>query len=589
MSKVLADWPVPRGWLVAAAAFGALCAVHGLHAATDCVGDVCRLVFVVDGLQYAVRRARAASGRGAVLQALLTVAVAAWVVRPSAAAVVASSGVYTAWLLCYLGPPDTCGSGDAIFVTPPFHAVHRTHPHHNFGHMFTLWDTLCGTARWPPITAPPYTLHPVVRRALGPLCAARIPPDKVGIHGVLYDATRLQEIHPGGRAWIALCRGTDATALYETMHIDGRKARAMLATLPSHGAYVRGECDWDFSSHRRLKRVVLERFPNRASRGPPAAAQSRFWLWVGVVLLAEGAMHLAAPMGSEGWWRACLAGGISNAVLGGYGHNYLHHLDARALALDWAGLSAKEWVLEHVASHHPYPNTQYDHDSISMLPVVHWSTPTWHNVLIYPVFAIGVVVSAVQGLVGHRFRRRIHADLPGWMALGPWLFVGRMAAVCSTRGVVEGLTTLFTSCAVASSYFAFLAHLNHAHQPAPTRDFVRHQLGSTRDLTTPTLLPELALGLDRQTMHHLLPTLDHAHLDAPLRAQLRRVSGDVRAFRQRSLGSLHASMWRRLVGTTTPARATRSPEPSTDTRDLTPRRTSRALWLKSVVWMWPSL
>ena len=71
-------------------------------------------------------------------------------------------------------------------------------------------------------------------------------------------------------------------------------------------------------------------------------------------------------------------------------------------------------------------------------------------------------------------------------------------------------------------YFAFLAHLNHANpypddrpQPPGRRSFLEHQLKHTIDVSSRPfgpLTPLALLYLDRQTVHHLFPSIDHSRL-----------------------------------------------------------------------------
>jgi len=48
------------------------------------------------------------------------------------------------------------------------------------------------------------------------------------IHGKLYDLDDFVEKHPGGRRWLELTRGTDATTAVEAYHLDIDKVRAVL-------------------------------------------------------------------------------------------------------------------------------------------------------------------------------------------------------------------------------------------------------------------------------------------------------------------------------------------------------------------------
>lgn len=364
---------------------------------------------------------------------------------------------------------------------------------------------------------PAYALHPMVSRAVSELCDG-IPSSCIGIHGNLYDVTDFVDRHPGGAAWIGLCRGMDATALFESMHLNQSRALALLATLPTRGTHEQ-RIAWEYGAYRTIAdRAARQRFAQRSARRETADSSRRFRTYACAVGLLH-ALLLRAPASGILWWSLCVLSGVANTILGGYGHNYLHQMDPRALALDWNGLSSFEWCLEHVASHHPHPNTPQDHDSISMSPFVSWLRPTWSNVLIYPLFCVGEVAVALQGNLGHRCRWHAmgRRDVPRWMRWAPWLFVSRVATHLLAHGWAWGLVGVLATTGIASFYFALMAHLNHAPQADSTKDFLTHQLGSTHDLRVAPRVRDAALGLDRQTLHHLFPSVDHSRLDDNLR------------------------------------------------------------------------
>lgn len=491
----------------------------------------------------------------AVFQLLIPIFACVWCVHPLRGSLILFGAMYSSWLQ-FIHTRD-CRWRSRIFVTPSFHAVHHAHPSRNFGHLLTIWDRACGTARAPPpppssLEPPAYTLHPIVREALSGLCEGIVPPHCVGIHGHLYDAAELLDDHPGGSAWIAVVRGTDATALFESMHVDQARARARLAALPCRGTFepAAAVAAWDYGPYRRVADVAArEVLGSRAARCGTAESSRRFVRWACVVALLHGTMMCESGGGLR-WAALCVLSGLANSVLGGMGHNYLHRMDARSLALDWNGLSSFEWCLEHVASHHPMPNTSYDHDSISMSPFVSWLRPRRSNVLIYPIFCVGEIVVALQGNFGHRCRWKAagRRGVPAWMQVAPWIFVVRVASHVAVHGVAWGLAGALLTLGVASFYFSLLAHLNHAPQAAPTTDFLAHQLGSTHDLCTPRRFPELALGLDRQTLHHLFPSVDHSRLDGRLRGVVARASRDATPLPEpRTIFDLWRAMHARLL------------------------------------------
>lgn len=391
-----------------------------------------------------------------------------------------------------------------------------------------------------------YESHPIVKKALDP-SSHKIFFGCIGIHGKMYDMSAFRDIHPGGKEWIIACEGTDATALVETMHLNHAAFQARLASIPCVGTYEQ-KVRWDFASYRTLKEAILPSFPTRASR-QHNITELRFEIWA-TMGIASHVWMLRTQSYSYEWLISLLASSCCNVVLGGFGHNYLHCLHWRSLALDWNGLSSFEWMLEHVMSHHCYPNSSYDHDSISMLPFVDWNKSQWTNLLILPIFCIGEMAVAAQGYLGHRCRWRPFrdSDFPLWIRLAPFLFLFRIASHFAFQPFRVALSTLFLTLVIASFYFSYLAHVNHASQADDFKDFLNHQLQSTKDIKSfPKLFNDLLLGLDRQTLHHLFPTIDHSLLNQELRTKAYTLTNH-ESFIPLRLLKLNRVMWNRLLG-----------------------------------------
>ena len=364
------------------------------------------------------------------------------------------------------------------------------------------------------MSRPLFHSHPIVRRALADL---EVPHGCVGVHGTLYDVQSFG--HPGGALWMDLVSGTDATELFEMSHLNISLARRALDRLPTKGTYQR-PVQRDYTTYARLRAIVANRAPDR---DPPEEHEGACFQWIWGAIAAHLVLVASRPFTYQ-WTGLCIVASLCNSVLGGYGHDALHRLHPRALLLDWNGLSSYEWLLEHVVSHHPHVNTKHDHDACSMEPIVRWNCPRWSNLVAYPLFSIGEIVVTIHGFVGHRCRWKAPPRAPAWLRLAPWMFVARVVLHLAFQGIAAGAATLAFTLCLASTYFSYLAHLSHA----PGGDgseacVVRHQLRHTADIATDW--PQLMLFLDRQTMHHLFPTVPHARLDATMRAALSRVLG----------------------------------------------------------------
>ncbi len=387
----------------------------------------------------------------------------------------------------------------------------------------------------------PYECHPIMKKAMDDL-NVHIPNRCIGIHGKLYDVQHFQKNHPGGIEWILTCKGTDATALFENMHLNSKLAKFQLEKIPCIGTYT-PRLTWDFEGYRQIKSDMLTIFPTRSSR---KHTSFRFQCWC-ILAFSAHLYLLSCQTIDKVWYISLIFSAICNSIIGGFGHNYIHFLDKKSMALDWNGLSSFEWILEHVISHHCHTNLKHDHDSISMLPFVNWNKKTWTNLLIFPLFFIGELVVALQGYLGHRcrwypFLRKAYSL---WIRFSPFVFLIRITSHFLFQSPIVGLSSILLTLMIASFYFSYLAHLNHAFEASQTYNFLDHQLGSTGDLKSLPILNDLLLGLDRQTLHHLFPTIDHSLLDIHTRNRLQYKTKNS-AFVQHSFMHMNYVMFKRL-------------------------------------------
>ena len=385
-----------------------------------------------------------------------------------------------------------------------------------------------------------YRSLPVVKKALDPVCAS-IPDNTIGIHGKLYDITNFD--HPGGASFVRLALGTDATALFETHHLDSQRAMSALKTLAIVGSYT-PTVKYDYSDYAGIREIAHAIFPTRESRR--MQPKWRRWLYATVTFtFGLHVLSLFMTVGTLKWMCVCVCAAYMNTVCGGYGHNALHRLEFSALLLDWNGLSCYEWMFEHIQSHHMYVNTDNDHDSISMEPFIQWIPHRRHNWFsVYApyakhiLYAIAEIVVSIQGNFIHRTRWKAlsNSQLPVWLRLAPFLFVARIGSYFLAQGVA-GLATALTTLCVAGYFFAYLAHLNHAFDANEHPNFLRHQLKNTKDIGT-IVKGSALLFLDRQTLHHSFPTIDHTQLTRDVR--------DILQFdhfmKEHTLSALHAQV-----------------------------------------------
>ena len=371
-----------------------------------------------------------------------------------------------------------------------------------------------------------YKKHPIVRKALQDI-NYNIPHNAVGIRGRLYSISNLNDKnifnHPGGNALIKINEGTDITNLFETHHLNIRLAEQYLKKLPHIGFYEQS-VKYDFTLYDRLRKIIFSYFPRQKDRKMDNFTKYSLCSYVTLTFICH-ILLLCESKCSFNYIILCILSSINNAICGSFGHNGIHNLSLSSLLLDWNGLSSIEWLLEHVHSHHMYTNTEYDHDAISLRPFLNW-IPSNNSSLFaekgkHLIYLIGELVIAIQGNLIHRCRWKLlfKKEYPMFLRLSPFVFIGRILSHIIFQGFKFGSITLVICLMIASYYFSYLAHLNHGYPESniinennKSNDFVIEQLKHTNDINIDSKLSHLFLMLDRQTIHHLFPSIDHCHL-----------------------------------------------------------------------------
>ena len=362
-----------------------------------------------------------------------------------------------------------------------------------------------------------YKRHPVVFRALHEI-NKNIPDNCIGIHGNIYSVEGFD--HPGGTIFIQMAKGQDCTSLFETHHINIERALFYLNKQTVVGKY---ECIYksDFKNYSLLRKYVKDLLKKEKSR--------IIYVIRYLILFSVLFGHLLVCLFDFNHILIFVTS-MLNTIAGSVGHNAVHRFEFLSLLLDWNGLSSSEWLLEHVMSHHMFTNTKHDHDAISMEPFVSWYKGTLvktkiNMFLLHCIYAVGELVVAFNGLFIHK-TRWLDSSFPIKIRLLPLLFPFRYITLIISHGTYIGSIIFALQTMIASYVFSLLAHLNHATAytiVGRTDDFLLHQLRTTNDIDVKVM----HLGLDRQTMHHLFPTIDHSHLDSELRDQIRIYTKDM--------------------------------------------------------------
>tara|TARA_B100001093_G_scaffold189451_2_gene182019 strand:- start:5697 stop:6914 length:1218 start_codon:yes stop_codon:yes gene_type:complete len=369
-----------------------------------------------------------------------------------------------------------------------------------------------------------YKNHPVVNKALKDL-NKNIPDNLIGIRGKLYNIKNFN--HPGGNTFLEINKGCDVTHLFETHHINIKLAEKYLDSLESVGNYEM-MFNYDYTKYNIIREQVFNKFKNTKSRYMNKYNKCilSIYLFIGIV---SNSYLLTFKTFSFNFILFTIFNSIINSVLGGFGHNGLHKLELSTLLLDFNGLSTSEWLLEHVSSHHMYPNTIYDHDSLSMMPFLNW-IPTEEKSIFssggkHIIYLLAEIIVSIQGLLIHRFRMKFltysNLNISKTVKYSPFIFILRVLLHLYFQGFYFGSITLLLNLSFAGYYFSYLAHLNHGNSESKInenynhRDFIEHQLNNTKDINIDIneFINYLFLNLRKQCMHHLFPTIDHCHSD----------------------------------------------------------------------------
>ncbi len=363
-----------------------------------------------------------------------------------------------------------------------------------------------------------YKQLPTVYRALHDI-NKNIPDNCIGIHGNVYNLDGFD--HPGGAIFIQMAKGQDCTSLFETHHINIERALFYL-----NKQTVVGKYDCTYKSNFKNYALLRKHIKGSLNKKNIITVNVIRYLILFTVLFG----HLVVCLYDLNYILIFVTS-ILNTVAGGVGHNAVHRFELLSLLLDWNGLSSSEWLLEHIMSHHMFTNTKHDHDAISMEPFVSWYKGTLVKTkinifMLHCIYAVGELVVAFNGLFIHK-TRWLNSDFPVKIRLLPLLFPFRYITLIISHEIYIGSIIFALQTMIASYVFSLLAHLNHATVYTiveKTDDFLLHQLRTTNDIDVKVM----NLGLDRQTMHHLFPTVDHYYLDSDLRNQIRVLIKDTK-------------------------------------------------------------
>lgn len=379
------------------------------------------------------------------------------------------------------------------------------------------------------------------------------------IHEKFYDLEPYLDVHPGGRPWLELTRGTDATAAFEAHHLDGPRVEAVLQQY-----YVRDVVEGEFEYGdrftyaedgfwRTLRRRVLEHLRKEAGPGcttqEATAATVSMRAACAIVLMQYTAAHSLAR--STGSALAAALAGFFLAGCWGVGHNFMHQSDAKGFPWRYAmaliGSFPHQERISHALSHHLEPNLSTDWEQqflVSDYLSEKGPMSTLQAALLpFMVGPTGLAKGAkTMGSMGDG---RALADVLAPML--PWL---QFLSYATGRGSLGKGFVLFCIQA-AVSFLTFIPHALGVHHSAPEPgskelaemeqlpapratlawhhgqageklDFGEHQVTATTDHSVFFAgLPDFVQNylsltlygnLNNHKLHHLFPAVDHSRL-----------------------------------------------------------------------------
>lgn len=164
-------------------------------------------------------------------------------------------------------------------------------------------------------------------------------------------------------------------------------------------------------------------------------------------------------------YAAVFVWAIVSALMGSYGHNWIHQPNYRfwaVIGLDLPGLSSENWLREHVLQHHMYTNTPLDPHWFGTAPFL-WTDPltqrNWLHRNIIPYINWVILWFGVLGnSIIHSIQLIQGVEI---MHYGFLLKPIQLAILTYFIGLKHGALSMFIQYGVVSSWFYTIAVMNH--------------------------------------------------------------------------------------------------------------------------------
>jgi len=363
------------------------------------------------------------------------------------------------------------------------------------------------------------------------------------IGGKWYDFEPFLKHHPGGAEVVlnARDRFEDCTYVFESHHHNYSRARKIIAKYeaPAPAVVLRPAArateaagvdgcppalldDGAFYSVLRRRLADHLRGAGYPGGGPTRACCLAFWANFAAFVLSWVLMYVT------GSFLAALLFGFVAALLGAFGHNWVHQPQYRMwafLSLDTIGFSSTAWYREHVLQHHMYTNTPWDNHFKGTEPFL-VTDPTRHRSwvcenlwtpLVPVLMSLGLTFGLPANYIAHL--GEMLAGTEEWRA-AKMILPLNIVAMVFRWGLARGSLLSYSWISVLGVWYFTCALMNHNSEMCmnvdarnKARDWGEAQLVSSADwdVQAPFWRCWKYLWLNYHTVHHMFPKLDMSH------------------------------------------------------------------------------
>lgn len=369
------------------------------------------------------------------------------------------------------------------------------------------------------------------------------------IGGKWYDFSKYLSKHPGGSHVLELARDRfeDCTFVFESHHHNYRRARAVIKNYevsdevvqadgifmrPQRGTQAAAHYDAALDSGKTVKLISEDSFysvmrdrvaAHLRSVGCPAGGPTRACIILFWVIFASWLLSWLLLLYTGSFLVVPLLG-IASALLGAFGHNWVHQPKYKFwayLSLDTIGFSSNGWFREHNLQHHMYTNTPWDNHFKGTDPFL-VTDPTVERQFVQrfitPYLNPIILCFGVWG----NYTFHLGETIKGNEVVSPWKLVLplQVAITISTCGLIRGVLLILATYSIMSIWYFSLALMNHnaehCHDVRARNaacDWGEAQLVSSADwgVQMPFHRAWIYLWLNYHTVHHLFPRIDFSH------------------------------------------------------------------------------